>query len=305
MRSQTRGLGEVVAHRSLGGFFEQSWNPTDNCGGVWDGAQSPKRMDKTLPRLVLAVVAVALGAVVVGCGDNGSRPAPQTPTSSATTTPAPAPEPEPAASEPAPAVVVAAAQPSSPGKEQAMRAVCGAGLVEPERTRCAQAVARATYLDPLAVDLCASFVAPEERIGCVSAIGNRWYTIAETRACTRAVVHADRLACLKAAGSTRGPAVRDEGRGAASDLCAQLREVGDRQRCIESVAPAKLFARDAVRVCASLLASQDRITCLGKVRDRNYAAKDLAACEKKRTVDERLSCLGASGRSAELARAMK
>ena len=72
-----------------------------------------------------------------------------------------------------------------------------------------------------------------------------------------------------------------------------------------SVAPAKLFARDAVRVCASLLASQDRITCLGKVRDRNYAAKDLAACEKKRTVDERLSCLGASGRSAELARAMK
>ena len=60
MRSQTRGLGEVVAHRSLGGFFEQSWNPTASRGGVWDGAQSPKRMDKSLPRLVLAVVAVAL-----------------------------------------------------------------------------------------------------------------------------------------------------------------------------------------------------------------------------------------------------
>ncbi len=303
MRSQTRGLGEVVAHRSLGGFFERSWNSDASRRSVWDGAECPKPMDKALPRLVFGAVAVALGVVVAGCGDGGSRPAPQT-APAAAPAPAPAPEPE-ASAEPRPTLVVAAAQPSSPGKEQAMRVVCGAGLVDPERARCAQAVSAASYLDPLAVDLCASFVAPDERIGCVSAIGNRWYTIAETRACTRAVVHADRLACLKAAGSTRGPAARDEGRGAASDLCAQLREVGERQRCIESVAPAKLFARDAVRVCASLLASQDRITCLGKVRDRSYAAKDIAACEKKRTVDERLACLGASGRSAELARAMK
>jgi hypothetical protein len=304
MRSKNRLGDHLDAHRNYSGIFgflrtNEGAPPTSA-----NARQSRATMDKTSPILGSAVFAVIVG--VCGCGQAASQPAPQTPP------PAPAPQASGPASAPEQAeeaspnvVVAAAAQPMSPGKEQTMRTVCNAGLVDVERAQCAGIVTRANNIDPLAADVCASIVAPQDRIGCVQAIANRYYTIAEARACTRAVVAADRLACLRAAGSTRAPTGRDDGRVAASEVCASMREVGERQRCIESVAPAKSFAKEAVRVCAGLLASQDQIACLGKVRDRTYTRNALASCNAKKTVAERIDCLGGTGRAGELARAMK
>lgn len=303
MSIQNGGRGTVVSRHDEGGIFAKTRKIVGGRRGVWARVQTLGVMDKTIPSLVLAWMVVGVGAS--GCAESGSRPAPAVATT-ATSAPAEPPSTTPAAApEVAPSLVVAAAQPASPGKEQAMRVVCAAGLVDGERARCGAVVSRANYIDPLAVDVCASIVAPEDRIACAQAIANRYYTITETRLCTRAVVASDRLACLRAAGSTRPPTARDEGRSAASDVCATLREVGERQRCIEVVAPAKVFAKDAVRVCSGLLASPDKIACLGKVRDRTYGAKDVPACQQRRTVSERLDCLATTGRSAELARAMK
>lgn len=161
---------------------------------------------------------------------------------------------------------------------------------------CIRAESSANWFTKEALPICMQQSFDEDRVRCLQSIQNSDIRVEEVQVCESLTFDDEKARCLADIQRpfpyrTRLKVDPTPGMRAASRLCQSFFADEDKRRCLHEMSAAELFTVDSVGFCADRFSDDEKIQCLGLLRNKFIVADEVKICDKVFTDEGKLSCL--------------
>ncbi|WP_374031958.1 hypothetical protein [Bdellovibrio bacteriovorus] len=192
-----------------------------------------------------------------------------------------------------------------PGLQAALQ-FCASIEDDNEIPRCVRLESGANWVSKEALPICRHQNFDSERVNCLAGVVNRDIRPEEVDVCESLTFDDEKARCLADIQRpfpyrTRLKVDARPGLQAASRLCQSFFYDEDKRRCLNEMSAAELFTAEAVGFCADRFSDDEKIQCLGKLRNKFIVREEVLMCDRVFDDAGKLSCLEGVQRKYRLA----